>query len=193
MLLFSVVIAWISRGYESYYSTNLVIETNDLFTNLDYFSCGGILAYVFVFYNIKLTSVLQKIGKLNLKLCLLGLVLLLIFHNQLIPESTEFSFVFKPTFIAAVFTLIICLFISAESGIVIKSKLLNYLGVRSYGLYVFHIIAIHMLYQYYLLHHIKIDSSLSLIIFMLITFSSTVLVSMLSYRYFEKPLLSLRR
>ena len=136
---------------------------------------------------------LQKIGKLNLKLCLLGLVLLLIFHNQLIPESTEFSFVFKPTFIAAVFTLIICLFISAESGIVIKSKLLNYLGVRSYGLYVFHIIAIHMLYQYYLSHHIKIDSSLSLIIFMLITFSSTVLVSMLSYRYFEKPLLSLRR
>ena len=136
---------------------------------------------------------LQKIGRWKLKLCLLGLVLMLIFHNQLIPELTGFSFIFKPTIIAMVFTLIICLFISAESGIVIKSKLLNYLGVRSYGLYVFHIIAIHMLYQYYLLHHIKIDSSLSLVIFMLITFSTTVLVSMLSYRYFEKPILSLRR
>lgn len=193
MLILSVVIAWISRGHESFYSTNLVIETNDLFTNLDYFSCGGILAYVFVFKNVKLNSMLQKIGRWKLKLCLLGLVLMLIFHNQLIPEPTEFSFIFKPTIIAMVFTLIICLFISAESGIVIKSKLLNYLGVRSYGLYVFHIIAIHMLYQYYLLHHIKIDSSLSLVIFMLITFSTTVLVSMLSYRYFEKPILSLRR
>ena len=193
MLLFSVVIAWISRGYESYYTTNLIIETNDLFTNLDYFSCGGILAYVFVFYKVKLNSLLLKIGKWKLKLCLLGLALMLIFHNQLIPELTEFSFIFKPTIIAAVFTLIICLFISAESGIMIKSKLLNYLGVRSYGLYVFHIIAIHMLYQYYLLHHIKIDTSLSLVIFMLISFSITVLVAMFSYRYFEKPILSLRR
>ena len=193
MLLFSVVIAWISRGYESYYTTNLIIETNDLFTNLDYFSCGGILAYVFVFNKVKLNSVLQKIGKWKLKLCLSVLVLLLIFHNQLIPELTEFSFIFKPTIIAVVFTLIICLFISAESGIVIKSKLLNYLGVRSYGLYVFHIIAIHMMYQYCLLHHIKIDTSLSLIIFMLISFSTTVLVAMFSYRYFEKPILSLRR
>jgi peptidoglycan/LPS O-acetylase OafA/YrhL len=193
MLLFSVVIAWISRAYESYYTTNLIIETNDLFTNLDYFSCGGILAYVFVFNKVKLNSVLQKIGKWKLKLCLLVLVLLLIFHNQLIPELTEFSFIFKPTIIAALFTLIICLFISAESGIVIKSKWLNYLGVRSYGLYVFHIIAIHMLYQYCLLHHIKIDTSLSLIIFMLISFSTTVLVAMFSYRFFEKPILSLRR
>jgi peptidoglycan/LPS O-acetylase OafA/YrhL len=193
MLLFSVVIAWISRAYESYYTTNLIIETNDLFTNLDYFSCGGILAYVFVFYKVKLNSVLQKIGKWKLKLGLLVLVLLLILHNQLIPEPTEFSFIFKPTFIAVVFTLIICLFISAESGIVIKSKWLNYLGVRSYGLYVFHIIAIHMLYQYCLLHHIKIDTSLSLIIFMLISFSTTVLVAMFSYRFFEKPILSLRR
>jgi peptidoglycan/LPS O-acetylase OafA/YrhL len=193
MLLFSVVIAWISRAYESYYTTNLIIETNDLFTNLDYFSCGGILAYVFVFYKVQLNSLLLKIGKWNLKLCLLGLALLLIFHNQLIPEPTKFSFIFKPSIIAAVFTLIICLFISAESGIVIKSKLLNYLGVRSYGLYVFHIIAIHMLYQFYLLHHIKIDTSLSLIIFMLISFSITVLVAMFSYRYFEKPILRLRR
>jgi peptidoglycan/LPS O-acetylase OafA/YrhL len=193
MLLFSVVIAWISRAYESYYSTNLIIETNDLFTNLDYFSCGGILAYVFVFYKVQLNSLLLKIGKWKLKLCLLGLALLLIFHNQLIPEPTKFSFIFKPSIIAAIFTLIICLFISADSGIVIKSKLLNYLGVRSYGLYVFHIIAIHMLYQYYLLHHIKIDTSLSLIIFMLISFSITVLVAMFSYRYFEKPILRLRR
>jgi peptidoglycan/LPS O-acetylase OafA/YrhL len=193
MLLFSVVIAWISRAYESYYSTNLIIETNDLFTNLDYFSCGGILAYVFVFNKVQLNLLLLKIGKWNLKLCLLGLTLLLIFHNQLIPEPTKFSFIFKPSIIAAVFTLIICIFISAESGIVIKSKLLNYLGVRSYGLYVFHIIAIHMLYQYYLLHHIKIDTSLSLIIFMLISFSITVLVTMFSYRYFEKPILRLRR
>jgi peptidoglycan/LPS O-acetylase OafA/YrhL len=193
MLLFSVVIAWISRAYESYYSTNLIIETNDLFTNLDYFSCGGILAYVFVFNKVQLNLLLLKIGKWNLKLCLLGLTLLLIFHNQLIPELTNFSFIFKPSIIAAVFTLIICIFISAESGIVIKSKLLNYLGVRSYGLYVFHIIAIHMLYQYYLLHHIKIDTSLSLIIFMLISFSITVLVTMFSYRYFEKPILRLRR
>jgi peptidoglycan/LPS O-acetylase OafA/YrhL len=193
MLLFSVVIAWISRAYESYYSTNLIIETNDLFTNLDYFSCGGILAYVFVFNKVQLNLLLLKIGKWNLKLCLLGLTLLLIFHNQLIPELTNFSFIFKPSIIAAVFTLIICIFISAESGILIKSKLLNYLGVRSYGLYVFHIIAIHMLYQYYLLHHIKIDTSLSLIIFMLISFSITVLVTMFSYRYFEKPILRLRR
>ena len=193
LLISFVIIAWISRGYESYFSNNLVIETNDLLTNMDYFSCGGILAYIFVFHHVKLNAVLLKIGKWNLKLCLLGLVLILIFHNQLIPDRTEFSFIFKPSIIAAVFTLVICLFISTESGIVIKSKLLNYLGVRSYGLYVFHIIAIHMMYQYCLLHHIRIDTTLSLFLFILFTFSSTVLVSMLSYRYFEKPILNLRR
>ena len=193
LLISFVLIAWVSRGYESYFSNNLVIETNDLLTNMDYFSCGGILAYIFVFHQVKLNAVLLKIGKWNLKLCLLGLVLILIFHNQLIPDRTEFSFIFKPSIIAAVFTLIICLFISAESGIVIKSKLLNYLGVRSYGLYVFHIIAIHMMYLYCLLHHIRIDTTLSLFLFILITFSTTVLVSILSYRYFEKPILNLRR
>jgi peptidoglycan/LPS O-acetylase OafA/YrhL len=193
LLISFVIIAWVSRGYESYFTNNLVIETNDLLTNMDYFSCGGILAYVFVFHQVKLKAVLVKIGKWNLKLCLLGLVLILIFHNQLIPDRTEFSFIFKPSIIAAVFTLIICLFISAESGIVIKSKILNYLGVRSYGLYVFHIIAIHMMYQYCLLHHIRIDTTLSLFLFILITFSTTVLVSILSYRYFEKPILNLRR
>jgi peptidoglycan/LPS O-acetylase OafA/YrhL len=193
LLISFVIIAWVSRGYESYFSNNLVIETNDLLTNMDYFSCGGILAYVFVFHQVKLKAMLVKIGKWNLKLCLLGLVVILIFHNQLIPDRTEFSFIFKPSIIAAVFTLVICLFISAESGIVIKSKLLNYLGVRSYGLYVFHIIAIHMMYQYCLLHGIRIDTTLSLFLFILITFSSTVLVSMLSYRYFEKPILNLRR
>lgn len=193
LLVFSIVIAWISRGYESYFSTNIIIRTNDLFTNLDYFACGGILAYLYVHFKSKLTSILLKIGKLNLLFCLFGLVMLLIFHNQLIPDHSKFTFIVKPTIIAVVFTLIICFFISNTTGLVLKSRLLNYLGVRSYGLYVYHIISIHMLYQYFLLHHIKIDDTLTLLIFIAISFSTTVLVSVLSYRYFEKPILGLRR
>ncbi|NBV91496.1 MAG: acyltransferase [Flavobacteriia bacterium] len=193
MLVLSVVIAWLARGYESHFSHNLVVRTNDLLTNLDYFSCGGILAFVFVFYKDKLNRMLLKIGKLNLKFCLLAFVLILIFHNQLIPDHTDVTFIFKPTIIALVFSLIICLFVSVESGLVIKSKFLNFLGVRSYGLYVFHIISIHMLYQYCLLHKIRLDTALTVCIFMLVSFSLTVAVSMLSYRFFEKPILKLRR
>jgi len=190
--LFSISLAWIARGIEWHWSHNLNIQTNDLFTNLDYFSIGAYLAFFFVkkgrifipysFWSNRLIQVLS----------LVVLLLLLIYQNAYMPSSSVWLFLFWPTWIAIVFTLIIALFICPNSKIFVNIRILDYLGQRSFGLYVFHIIVIHMGYQYCLKHHISIDDTPTLLLFIGYSFGASALLSILSYRFFELPFLRLR-
>ena len=186
-------IAWTARFFEPYIFGNAHIETSELFTNLDYFASGGLLGYWVAKDFERVSNFILKIPDWIKWNVLWLIVLFVIFQKQLLPyEPGTTFFIFRSTIVALVFTLLIALFIPVDSKIRIKSKLLSYLGVRSYGLYVYHIIFVHISYQYCMDHQIKIDDSFVLSLFIFITLGASIITSIVSFKYFEKPILSLK-
>lgn len=188
-----IIIAWTSRFIEPYIMANNVIVSNDLFTNLDYFAFGGILGFWVAKDYRKVTQIIQN-TPVYLKRAIVLLTLIIItFQNELLPYHVDsLFFIIRPSIIALLFTLLIAVFIPENSIMKIKSRVLNYLGKISYGLYVYHIIFIHITFQYFIVHDIKIDNWMTLSIFMCITLTGSIISSMLSYHYFEYPFLQLR-
>lgn len=192
VFLFCISLAWLARGIEWHWSSNLNIQTNDLFTNLDYFSFGAYLAFFFVQKGrIFIPNSIWSKRSIQF-FSLLLLLVLLIFQHAYMPSNSVWLFLFRPTWIALIFTLIIALFICPNSKISAKIPILDYLGQRSFGLYVFHIIAIHMGYQYCLTHQIRINDTPTLLLFISYAFGVSVMLSIISYRFFELPFLRLR-
>jgi peptidoglycan/LPS O-acetylase OafA/YrhL len=72
-----------------------------------------------------------------------------------------------------------------------------YLGKISYGIYMYHLLVMFLLHDY-LLHDFdykgfsKIDLSLGAVLYVLAAPTITVLLSWLSYKFFEKPFLRLK-
>jgi peptidoglycan/LPS O-acetylase OafA/YrhL len=74
---------------------------------------------------------------------------------------------------------------------VLDSKPLAYLGKISYGLYVYHLGVIFLLYRL-LGPSLTMSKGLSQFVLMLLEFAATFIVASLSYRFLEKPILSLK-
>lgn len=192
-LIFCIGFAWIARFAEPFIFHNQMITTNDLFTNMDYFAIGGILGYLAAMQYEKISIKINAINIWFKRLYILLVVLIVIFQNDVLPYQTGSIFnIFRPTIIAILFTLLVAVFIPNGSKISIKSKVLNYLGSISYGLYVFHIMFIHISFQYVLNNDLKLDNWTNIIINLLFTLGGSILLSALSYHYFEKPFLRLR-
>lgn len=192
-LISCFIIAWVTRFLEPFIFNNHKINTNDLFTNIDFFASGGILGYLVAKDYPKVSAFIDNIQTWVKWLILFSIALIVIFQKELLPyeQGTNF-FIFRSSIIAILFTILIAIFIPQNSTIKIKSSLLSYLGVRSYGLYVYHIIFIHVGFQYCIEHNIKIDNWLVLLLFILFSLGGSIIVSILSYKYFEKPILALR-
>ncbi|RYY08962.1 MAG: acyltransferase, partial [Cytophagaceae bacterium] len=84
------------------------------------------------------------------------------------------------------------LFLPAKSIIRLESPLLAYLGRISYGLYVFHLLVIRGVWQLCLSYHIRLDTVGRALALLGVTLGLSVVVSGLSFRYFERPFLTLR-
>ena len=148
-LIACFVVSWTARYIELNFINNHYISTNDLFTNLDYFASGGVLGYFIVMHYDRLINFIQKIKEEIKWLIIVIIILFVILQEVIFPYDEEsILFIFRPTIIAVLFTLAISVFLPEHSSLKIKSKILSYLGVRSYGLYIFHIILIHVSFQY---------------------------------------------
>lgn len=191
--IFSFVLAWLARWGYSTYLSNTLITTNDLFTNLDFFAGGGILAYFVVTAYQKLTKQINRIPLALKYILAFGVLAVVVFQKELLTTTSgSLKAIFVPSFISLLFVFLILLFIPQDGKFRIKSRLLNYLGSISFGLYVYHIIFIHCAYQYCMQHHIKLDNWYSLSLFITLTLGGSIFISVLSYRYFELPFLRLR-
>ena len=193
-LISSVGIAWIARLLEQRYIANETIVNNEILTNLDYFAMGGILAY-FVVNNFEKLN--RFINAINHKLkvgYVLFVVLVVVFQNQLLPydQATAF-FIIRPTIIALLFTLLIAVIVPPDSSLKFNNKGTSYLGKISYGLYVYHIIFIHLSLQILFALKIKIDNYFVLVAYILFTLGGSIIISALSFEYFEKPFLKYRK
>ncbi|MBK8442025.1 MAG: acyltransferase [Sphingobacteriales bacterium] len=186
-------LAWAARYAEPFFWHNTNITQNDLFTNIDYFAAGGLLAYIVV---TNYEGLFRRIQALTLRgqwAIIAALLLLIIFQNDVLPNTTRYNFyIVRPSCIGLFFALCLGLFIPHTTPLRIKSRLLHYLGSISYGLYVFHILFIHLAFQYCIRHQILLDNTLHVSIFIVVTLLLSLATAAVSYRFLEQPFLPLR-
>ncbi|NNK88103.1 MAG: acyltransferase [Flavobacteriaceae bacterium] len=79
-------------------------------------------------------------------------------------------------------------------GIGITNKLLNYLGTISYGIYMYHIIALNtVVFLFLKIENLGIfNDTFTVITINILTFAVTIFISHLSYKYFESYFLNLK-
>jgi peptidoglycan/LPS O-acetylase OafA/YrhL len=149
-----------------------------------YFSLGGIFSILNNQRKIDFL-VLPKMGRMFLY----G-VFVLYFFTNLFEFQTEYL---KHAFSMFLFALFI-LNISNEKEFVIKNKFLNYLGDISYGIYMYHMIALNFILFIFLKTNcvVYLGDVGSVVVINLATITVTVLLSHLSFYYFEKSFLKLK-
>jgi len=166
------------------------IPTTELFSNLDLFAIGGILGYLTALDYKKASVIIQRVPnvvKTVVIILILGVVLV-----EADLFSGAFGQIIQPTVLAILFTIFIAIFIPADSKLRISSKCLNYLGLLSYGLYVYHTIFISVALIIFRKMNIVLDNALNIAAFVLLVFTVTVAASYVSYRFIEIPFLRLK-
>lgn len=192
-LISCIFIAWTARFFDPIIWGNSMIQQNDLFTNMDYFAIGGILGWLVASRYDDVVKFVENISVAKKYYYIIGVIVLVIFQSQILPESIFIISIIRPTVIALAFSLLISIFIPSNSQIQIKeNNPISYLGRISFGLYVYHLIFIHVLFQYFLKENILMDDWWTVGIFMVLTFGGSVLVSIVSFRYLEMPFLKWR-
>ncbi len=188
-----VLISWLARYLDPFIFNNQVIVTNDLFTNLDYFAIGGMLGYAIEAQNKLLSTISSKLSARIKRLFAFFVLLFVLFMKEVLPFGTGTIFdVFSPTILAAIFMMLVAVFTMSANTFVIRNKLLNYLGNISYGLYIFHILVIHISFQYLINKGIKLDDWRVLSAYILFTLGVSILMAMLSFEFFENYFLRVR-
>ena len=173
-----------------------IIYSEQLWGRLDQFFIGIILAYIYVKNNINniFKTTLQL--DISVKTILYSSLIVLFISSYLFFEyQSDFRNifllqVFLHTFTALGFSGIIYSFIETNDNSVIKNniitKALAWLGKISYGIYIFHFAVISLVYKKFeLLNNFEISVWLQ---FFLIFFI-TIILSYMSYHYFEKRFL----
>ena len=193
-LLLCLPLAWACRYLEPFvFPQNHAMETNDLLTHLDVFAIGGLLGH---WVARDYAGFSARVNGLRLGWrygIVVGVVLAVVFQVEVLPYVPGSGFnVVRSTVVATLFAALIAMFLPANSAIGFRSPVLAYLGRISYGLYVFHIIAIHTTLQYCTNHGIFIDTVGENVLLTVGIFGATVAMSSLSFHYFETPFLRLR-
>lgn len=192
-LISGIFIAWTARYFDPIVWKNTMINQNDLFTNMDYFSIGGILGWLVATKYDQVVEFIEGISSTKKYLYILSVILLVIFQSQILPEHFLLISILRPSIIAIAFTFLVAIFIPPNSNIRIKeNSIISYLGKISFGLYVYHLIFIHMLFQYFLNQEILMDNWWTVAIFIGVTFGASILTSIVSFRFLEAPFLKLR-
>lgn len=192
-LISSVVLAWVLRAFHGdiYHTENVV--NNDLFTNLDYFAISGLLGYFVALNYDKVNQFVLNIPLVFRLLYLVLVAIILLFQKSIFGHDTWFLYVFQYTIYSLMFTGLLLVFIPQESKLKISNNsIFAWLGRISYGLYVYHIIWLHVFYKICLDNKVELDNWSDYLYFISIVFTATVLTSYLSYRFFEMPILRLR-
>ena len=152
------------------------------------FSCmaiGGIAAYIFVMNK---ESLLQLLFKKNLQILVYTTLFLLLILRVNVPLINQ-------EFYSVIFAYIVLnMAANPESIVTLKYKWMSYLGSLSYGIYLYHpVMRILSLEAVKYLFNRNIAGWQMEFSFYSLTIGSTLLISMLSYKFMEKPFLNLKK
>ncbi|NOQ70961.1 MAG: acyltransferase family protein [Crocinitomix sp.] len=192
-LVFSVFFAIFMRVFSMDIYNTAEISNGDLFTNLDYFSISGLLGYFVATNYQKISNFVSRINLGYRVIYILLILTFLYFQKDLFVNDLWFLKIFKHTFVAIMFTGLLLVFIPKNSPLRFsETNVFTRLGKISYGLYVYHLIWIHVLIKICKNYDVVIDTWTEMISFGLITLVATIGLSILSYHLFEMPILKLR-
>ena len=192
-LLTTIIVAPILRIFhDQIYATQHIVY-QDLFTNMDYFAISGLLGYFVALNYRKVEEIILRIP-LGVKIFYVLLVIVALNYQKLFFGYDVFLLnYFKTTIYAVMFTLLLLCFLPMKGPLKIsENNILSKLGKISYGMYVYHIIWIHVVLKYCIHYNVAIDNLQSYCYYIFITFAGTVITSWISWKLFEKPLLNLR-
>lgn len=195
LLGLGLTVGVMSRFFESNFTHNQHVFSNDLITNLDLFCIGGLLGYAYTYNKVYLLSIYQRISSKVKWFLMVFLILAVLFFPWIKPTEegdlwkSIFPLIFGVLFIVPIW---FSLFAN-KKHLVSKNHFLSKLGNLSYGLYVYHLIFIHILLKICQNNNIKIDTSANLILFGLISLVLSYGLSYVSYKYFESYFIKLKR
>ncbi len=194
-----LLIITISFFYRFFYYDNYNIVKYSTFSVMSDLAIGALLAYI-TLYIPKIILIIKNCPKNVIKLIYIcGFILVplrtllpLIFNGY----SYRILYSLEPIIFSLFFAFIILEQNTAQNSFIKfgRSKVINYLGVRSYGLYCYHMIAIFCtFYIFHLFGVSNVNNSVPIYLGeIVLSFLLVAMFSIISYRYFEKKLLNLK-
>lgn len=171
MIILTIIIYLIIKFFLK--NNNTFLYNFWMLFNIDCMAIGGVIAYI-KFNNLPILKYL-----INTRTFILTLIFLL----MLILFGINFGFFHYEIYASLFSILILNLACNKNISNLLEFKILDYLGKISYGLYMYHVIAIFII--------IKITNN-SLLIY-LFSILSTIIIAHISYNYFEKPFLKMKK
>ena len=169
----------------------LGLGTSEILTNLDYFIYGAIPAYIIVKFPGKMEDKVLRLSKEVKTLYVLlvaGMVIVLPLITGFVKEFLA------PAVFGVIFAGLIVLFTPEKSNFRISDKnILSIMGRYTYGTYLSHGIWISFFIQIFSALHFSLDTGISAIMFVCVTFLCTLGGAWLSYHFFETPFLRLKK
>lgn len=187
LIIGAILIATISRII--FYQNDFAFL--DVFTNLDYFAFGAIPAFLLIK---KENATLNFINSIPLVYKIAFVFLILAY----VIVSPNFYFPFKiliePLVFGILFSTLIFIILPENSKIKISDRnIFSRLGIYTYGLYLTHIIIINLFVRIFEKLKLSIDEIWNAILFGILTFAFTIIASIISYKWIEKPFLRLKK
>jgi peptidoglycan/LPS O-acetylase OafA/YrhL len=192
-LILLVVLAIAGRIICYTYIPQYDISTNEIVTCLDYFAIGGLLGYLYCGNAASMDRFILSIP-LYFRITYIVFTVIFVFTSFLIEPALHLPKYICPTFESLIFAGMIAIVLPRKSEIRIgENNIFSYLGRISYGLYLFHPVFIDISLHYCAAHHIRINTVSILTLFIAFTLACTVATASLSYNFYEKPILRLKR
>jgi len=169
----------------------LELNTSEVLTNLDFFIYGAIPAYLIVRFPNKVENKVLFFSQ-ELKILITLFVVSIVIVSPLISNSIKE--LLMPSVQGITFAGLITLFSPEKSDFYISDKnILSIMGRYSYGMYLFHGIWISFFIHIFSDFGISLHIGIYAIVFVGIVFLCTLGSAWLSYRFFERPFLNLKR
>jgi peptidoglycan/LPS O-acetylase OafA/YrhL len=112
----------------------------------------------------------------------------------LVVMSQHWRPVWKATLFGILFCFLLVLTLPSDPFIKIRERnIFSRLGIYTYGIYLYHLFVILSCKKLFGHLSLSLDNAWYALLFSIICFGLTLLVSYLSYQYFEKPFLKLKR
>ena len=202
IIMLKIVLYYILSFAELAYPCQTIKWTAALINQfaIEKMAMGGIGAY-FVYYH-KDRLMRLPIFSVPLQLALIGLLLFYLCASEAVLTwpivRTAYHYLYGTPVAGLVFVPVLFLFVIVNTslnpkGIIrTENKWLNYLGEISYGLYMYHMIAVYTAEAVMIKLKLTQGSIQFGIVFFVIAFGLNLFISSISYRYFERKFLKFR-
>jgi peptidoglycan/LPS O-acetylase OafA/YrhL len=172
---------------------NSGIPASDLFTNIDLFAYGALPAYFLLKDGQRLEERINSVSLRWKQIFVVFLLSAVVISSQYAKD--EGALILITSFLGLLFSILIAFILPTNTRFRIRDEnIFSRLGIYTYGLYLFHSLAINLVKQLASKFHWEYDGHIiPSIVFVLICLLVTIICSYLSYHLFEKQFLKLKQ